>query len=101
MIYRSKSHKVLLLIKIYHFSEVLTTTRYRRESDKILYQIYLNLLEKTGESTYQVCEDTGIKQNIMTNWKHRAESDPEASLSMKNMKKLSDHFHVSLDYWVS
>lgn len=63
-----------------------------------MYEKYLELLEKTGKSTYQVCHDTGIAENTMSNWKKR--SDSGGKLSVENLAKLARYFEVPMEYFL-
>lgn len=65
-----------------------------------MYEIYLDLLKITGKTSYRVSIDTGISQNVIANWKRRSDKDPDASLSLRNMKKLADYFNVSVEYFL-
>lgn len=58
-----------------------------------MYDKYLALLEKTGETTYQVSKATGIAQSSLSDYKS-GRSKPKS----KNLKKLAEHFGVPVDY---
>ena len=61
-----------------------------------MYSKYLELLKKTGQTTAQVCEATGIPQSTMSMWKSR-----DSGVSIKTLKALADHFKVTVDYFLS
>lgn len=58
-----------------------------------MYEIYEMLLERTGESTADVCRATGIYQSTISNWKKRRNK-----LNPEYAKLIADHFNVSVDY---
>lgn len=58
-----------------------------------MYEIFEQLLQKYGVSTYQVSKATGISQSTFSNWKSRRNL-----LSPDKAKKIADYFNVSLDY---
>ena len=60
-----------------------------------MYKKFAELLEKTNKTTYQVAKDTGIGQNIFSNWK-KGRSKPKA----EKLKILADYFGVSVDYFL-
>jgi len=60
-----------------------------------MYDKYLALLEKTGETTYQVSKATGISQSSLSDYK-TGRSKPKT----KNLKKLAEHFGVAIDYLI-
>lgn len=61
-----------------------------------MYEKYLALLKQTGESTYQVSKATGIPQSTLSNWKS-GRSNPKT----EKLKKLADHFGVSIEYFIA
>lgn len=63
-----------------------------------MYDKYLELLKKTGKTTYQVCHDVGISENTMSNWKKR--SDNGGKLSVDNLAKLARYFNVPMEYFL-
>lgn len=71
-----------------------------------MYKKYQMLLERDGVTSYQVAKETGITQQILSNWKNRQEwydrhaGGKMAGLSVANLKKLADYFGVSLDYFM-
>lgn len=66
-----------------------------------MYQKYVDLLEKYGTTTYQVCKETGVAQNTISMWKTRAEKDDKATISIFDLKKIADHFKVPIDYFLT
>ena len=60
-----------------------------------MYEKYLALLEKTGETTYQVSKSTGIPQSSLSDYKS-GRSKPKT----ENLKKLAEHFGVSVEYFI-
>ena len=55
-----------------------------------MYSVFVQLCEKKGVSTYKVCEDLGISQGTISNWKNRGNN-----LSTSILKKIADYFEVS------
>lgn len=58
-----------------------------------MYEIFEQLLQKYGVSSYKVAKETGVTQSTLSDWK-RGRSTPKS----ENMKKLADYFGVSIDY---
>ena len=58
-----------------------------------MYEIFEQLLQKYGVTTYQVSKATGISQSTFSNWKSRRNL-----LSSDKAKLIADYFGVSLDY---
>ena len=54
-----------------------------------MYEIYAELLEKSGKTTYQVSKETGIPENIFTYWKQNR-SKPKVD----KLIVLADYFGV-------
>ena len=65
-----------------------------------MYQKYVDLLEKRGVTTYQVCKETGVSQTTISMWKARAETDEKATINIFDLKKIADYFNVSVDYFL-
>ena len=61
-----------------------------------MYDKYLALLEKAGETTYQVSKATGIAQSSLSDYKS-GRSEPKT----RNLKKLAEHFGVTIDYFTN
>ena len=60
-----------------------------------MYTKYLELLEHTGKTSYQVSKDTGIAQSTLSDWK--------SGISTPKIDKLvilADYFNVPLEYFV-
>lgn len=58
-----------------------------------MYEIFEQLLQKHGVSTYQVSKATGISQSTFSNWKSRRNL-----LSADKATLIANYFGVSLDY---
>lgn len=58
-----------------------------------MYEIFEQLLQKYGLTTYKVSKDTGIGQSTFSNWKAKRNL-----ISPEIGKRLADYFGVSLDY---
>lgn len=61
-----------------------------------LHEKIKRLCDKKGVSIYQMCKDTGIKQNTVSNWKDR----PDAKPSLSNALELSKYFDVPVNYFM-
>lgn len=66
-----------------------------------MYQKYLELLEKTGKTTYQVCHETGVPESTISMWKKRTTDGKEAKLSIDNLVKIAKYFEVPIEYFLS
>lgn len=60
-----------------------------------MYKKYAELLEKTNKTTYQVSKDTGIPQNVFSNWKS-GRSKPKTD----KLLIIARYFGVPLEYLV-
>ena len=60
-----------------------------------MYNKYVELLKKTGKTSYQVSKDTGIGQNTLSNWK-TGRSKPK----VEKLKILADYFGVDVGYFL-
>lgn len=60
-----------------------------------MYEHFLELLKKTGKSSYQVSKDTGIAQPVFSSWKS-GRSKPKAD----KLKILADYFGVDITYFL-
>ena len=58
-----------------------------------MYEIFVELLQKNNMTAYQVCKATGIAPATVSDWKS-GKSTPKQD----KLKKIADHFGVSLDY---
>jgi repressor LexA len=61
-----------------------------------LYKKYEALLEKTGETSYQVAKATGIGENTLSQWK-TGRSNPKVD----KLIKLAKHFNVPIEYFLN
>lgn len=60
-----------------------------------VYEKFVALLDKTNKTAYQVSKDTGIGQNVFSNWK-AGRSVPKVD----KLKILADYFGVSIEYFL-
>lgn len=60
-----------------------------------MYEKFVELLDKFNKTTYQVSKDTGIGQNVFSNWK-TGRSKPKTD----KLKTLADYFNVSIEYFL-
>ena len=60
-----------------------------------MYERFLDLLKKTGKTSYQVSKDTGIAQSVFSSWKS-GRSKPKAD----KLKILADYFGVDITYFL-
>lgn len=60
-----------------------------------MYSRLCELMEKTGETAYQISKATGISQTAFSNWKAGI-SNP----GTKNLAALAKHFDVPMEYFV-
>ena len=60
-----------------------------------LYEKFAELLDKNHKTTYRVSMDTGIPQNVFSNWK-TGRSKPKAD----KLKILADYFGVTVDFFL-
>lgn len=58
-----------------------------------MYDIFEQLLQERGITSYKVSKDTGVTQSTLSDWK-RGRSTPKTD----NMKKIADYFGVTIDY---
>ena len=58
-----------------------------------MYEVFEQLLQKFGVTTYQVSKATGIGQSTFSSWKTRRNL-----ISGEKAKKIADYFGVSVDY---
>lgn len=58
-----------------------------------MYEIYEQLLQKHGVTSYKVSKDTGISQSVFSAWKNGT-STPKAD----KIQKIADYFNVPADY---
>lgn len=60
-----------------------------------MYEKYSALLEKTNKTSYQVSKDTGIGQNVLSNWKNN-----RTKPSLETLIVLARYFGVSIEYFL-
>lgn len=60
-----------------------------------MYEKFVELLDKTNKTPYQVSKDTGIAQSVLSDWK-RGRCKPKAD----KLKILADYFSVSIEYFL-
>lgn len=58
-----------------------------------MYEIFEQLLQKHGVSSYRISKETGIAQSVLSAWKNGV-STPKQD----KMQKIADYFGVSLEY---
>lgn len=60
-----------------------------------MYEIYEQLLQKRGVTSYKVCRETGISQSVLSAWKN-GKSIPKR----ETLQLIADFFDVSIDYLI-
>ena len=60
-----------------------------------MYKKFVELLEKTNKTAYQVAKDTGITNSTFSDWKS-GRSKPKVD----KLKILSDYFGVPIEYFL-
>lgn len=60
-----------------------------------LYEKFVELLEKTNKTAYQVSKDTGITKSTFSDWKC-GRSKPK----VEKLKILADYFGVSIEHFL-
>lgn len=60
-----------------------------------MYEKFVELLEKTNKTAYQVSKDTGIATATFTEWK-KGTYKPKVD----KLKVLADYFGVSIEYFL-
>ena len=58
-----------------------------------MYEVFMQLLQKYGVSSYEVAKRAGVTQTALSNWKS-GRSTPKA----ETMRKIADYFGVTVDY---
>lgn len=61
-----------------------------------MYEVFEQLLQKHGITTYKVAKETGIAQSVFSSWKTGVSSPKQDKL-----QKIADYFSVSIDYLVT
>ena len=62
-----------------------------------MYARYAELRDQKGMTDYEVSKKAEVQQSLFSDWKKRSETDPLASLSIKNLQKVAKVLEVSLD----
>lgn len=60
-----------------------------------MYEKYSALLEKTNKTSYQVSKETGIGQNVLSNWKNE-----KTKPSLETLVVLAKFFKVPIEYFL-
>lgn len=81
-------------MKVYHKCEVISIQYFRERGEKV-YKKFKALLDKEHKTTYRVSKDTGIPQNVFSNWK-TGRSNPKVD----KLKILSNYFGVPIEYFL-
>lgn len=58
-----------------------------------MYEIFEQLLQKYGVTSYKVAKEAGVTQTALSNWK-TGRSTP----TVKTLQKIADYFGVTVDY---
>lgn len=58
-----------------------------------MYEIFEQLLQKYGVSSYKVAKEAGVTQTALSNWKS-GRSTP----TVRTLQKIADYFGVTVDY---
>lgn len=58
-----------------------------------MYEIFEQLLQKYGVTSYKVAKEAGVTQTALSNWKS-GRSTP----TVKTLQKIADYFGVTVDY---
>ena len=58
-----------------------------------MYEVFEQLLQKYGVTSYKVSKETGVTQTSLSNWKS-GRNTPSA----KTLQKIADYFGVTVDY---
>ncbi len=58
-----------------------------------MYEIFEQLLQSLGITTYKFCKDTGISQSTISTWKKKRNL-----ISGEIAKEIADYFNVTVDY---
>jgi transcriptional regulator with XRE-family HTH domain len=60
-----------------------------------MYERFEQLIKEKGVTAYRVAKDTGIAPTVFSDWKN-GKSNPKVD----KLKKLSEYFGVSIDYFI-
>ena len=63
------------------------------KGEQIMYEIFMQLLEKYHVTPYKVAKETGVSQSTLSDWK-RGVSTPKQD----KLQKIADYFGVTVDY---
>ena len=63
------------------------------KGEQIMYEIFVELLQKYGVTPYKVSKEIGVSQSTLSDWK-RGKSTPKPD----KLQKIADYFGVSLIY---
>ena len=58
-----------------------------------MYEVFEQLLQKNGVTSYKVAKEAGVTQTALNNWKS-GRSTP----TTKTLQKIADYFGVTIDY---
>lgn len=58
-----------------------------------MYEVFEQLLQKYGVTSYKVSKETGVTQTSLSNWKSGRNTP-----STKTLQRIADYFGVSVDY---
>lgn len=58
-----------------------------------MYEVFEQLLQKNGVTSYKVAKEAGVTQTTLSNWKS-GRSTP----TTKTLQKIADYFGVTIDY---
>lgn len=58
-----------------------------------MYEIFEQLLQKNGVTSYKVSKDTGISQTTLSSWKNG-----KITPKVDKLQKIADYFNVTVDY---
>ena len=61
-----------------------------------MYEVFEQLLQKRGVTSYKVVKEAGVTQTALSNWK-AGRSTP----TTKTLQKIADYFGVTVDYLIS
>lgn len=60
-----------------------------------MYEKFVELLDKTNKTAYQVSKDTGISQSVLSDWKRG-----RSNVKIDKLKILADYFGVSIEFFL-
>lgn len=58
-----------------------------------MYEIFEQLLQKYGVSSYKVAKEAGVTQTALSNWK-----SGRTTPTVRTLQKIADYFGVTVDY---